>query len=358
MDFIEKIQELARRIPSQLSHIQTEEATKSALVMPFIAALGYDVFNPSEVIPEFTADVGTKKGEKVDYAIMRDGDPILIFECKKAGTDLNKSHSSQLFRYFTVTKGRFGVLTDGITYRFYADLDRPNCMDSRPFLVINLLELEESLVKELKKFTKASFNVEEIVETASDLKYTREIMKLITEQWKSPTDDFVRLFASQVYTGRMTKSALDQFRDNTKSAFHAFVSDRIKGRLETALAQESEVEIAAPPEPTSEQDPEENDDGIVTTEEEKQAFYIVKAILRETTDASRVTMRDAKSYCAIFLDDNNRKPVCRFHFNSSNKKLGLFDEDKNETRVPIETLDDIYKHAGLLAAAVFYYDND
>jgi hypothetical protein len=361
MDFIDKIRELARRIPQQLDHIQTEEATKSALVMPFIAALGYDVFNPAEVVPEFTADVGTKKGEKVDYAIMRDGKPILLFEVKNVGSDLDRGHSNQLYRYFTVTDGRFGVLTNGIAYRFFSDLDRPNCMDSKAFLEIDLLAIEEPLIEELKKFTKASFDEEKIVETASGLKYTREIMKLIAEQWKAPSDDFVRIFAPQVYSGRMTKATLEQFRGITRSALHAFVSDRIKNRLETALAQESEGPSASeappaglPPIPAE----DAGDPDIVTTEEELQAYYIVKAILREVTDASRVTMRDAKTYCAILLDDNNRKPICRLHFNGPVMRLGLFDEAKNETRVAIESLDDIYRHAGPLATTVFHYDKD
>ncbi len=79
MDFIDRIRDLSTRIPKQLEHIQTEEATKNALIMPFISALGYNVFDPTEVVPEFTADVGIKKGEKVDYAIHLDGKPIMLF---------------------------------------------------------------------------------------------------------------------------------------------------------------------------------------------------------------------------------------------------------------------------------------
>jgi len=138
MDLIDKINEMAARIPKQIEHISTEEATKNALVMPFINALGFNVFDPTEVVPEFTADVGTKKGEKVDYAIVRDGKPILLFEVKCTGTDLNNVHASQLYRYFSVTEARFGILTDGVIYRFYSDLDAPNKMDEKPFFVFDL----------------------------------------------------------------------------------------------------------------------------------------------------------------------------------------------------------------------------
>lgn len=355
MDFIDRVRELSDRIRRQLENIETEEATKSAFVMPFIAALGYDVFDPTEVVPEFTADVGTKKGEKVDYAILHDRKPILLFECKKAGTDLDHVQASQLYRYFTATETRFGVLTDGIVYRFFTDLEKTNCMDSKPFLEINLLDLEETLVDELKKFTKASFDVDQIAATASGLKYTREIKKILGELWKAPSEEFVRFFAAQVYEGHKTKAVLEMFTDITKRALHGFVNDRIKDRLESALAQEGDSEVVAAEANTDERVADEGG-GIITTEEEIEAFYIVKSILREVTNAGRVFMRDSKSYCAIILDDNNRKTICRLHFNTPHKKLGLFDADKKETRVPLESLDDIYKHASELAATVFRYD--
>ena len=149
MDFIENIQGLAARIDKQLGHLKTEEATKNALVMPFINALGYNVFDPTEVVPEFSADVGVKKGEKVDYAIMKDDKVIMLFECKASNVVLGDDHASQLYRYFSVTEARIGVLTNGVLYRFYADLDEPNKMDAKPFLEFNMLDVQESLVSAL-----------------------------------------------------------------------------------------------------------------------------------------------------------------------------------------------------------------
>ncbi|RJP35803.1 MAG: hypothetical protein C4547_08835 [Phycisphaerales bacterium] len=131
MDLIDRLRELALRLPKQLPHLSTEEATKTALVMPFIGALGYNVFDPMEVMPEFTADVGMKKGEKVDYAILRNGQPIILFECKWSGCNLDEQRASQLYRYFSVTPARLGVLTNGVEYRFYSDLDEPD-LEWRP----------------------------------------------------------------------------------------------------------------------------------------------------------------------------------------------------------------------------------
>ena len=119
MDFIDEIKALATRIPDLLEFIQTEEATKTALVMPFVRALGYNTEDPREVVPEFIADVGDRKGEKVDYAILKDGKPVMLIECKAAGANLDEEDVSQLFRYFAVSKSRFAVLTNGVVYRFH-----------------------------------------------------------------------------------------------------------------------------------------------------------------------------------------------------------------------------------------------
>jgi len=218
MDFIEKIQEIARKIEKQQDFIKTEEATKNAFVLPFISALGYDIFDPTEVVPEFTSDVGIKKGEKVDYAIIKDGKPIILFECKKIGTDLDLEKISQLFRYFTSSSARIGVLTNGMIYRFYTDLEEKNKMDEKPFLEFNIFDIQQQFIIELKKLTKNSFDIDELMSSASELKYTSHIKNILANQLKTPSDDFVEFFASQVYTGRLTQKVKAQFYDITIKA--------------------------------------------------------------------------------------------------------------------------------------------
>jgi hypothetical protein len=356
MDFIDKIQDLAVRIPKQLDHIQTEEATKNALVMPFIGTLGYNVFDPTEVTPELDADVGIKKGEKVDYAILHEGEPIILFECKSHKYDLDKAHASQLYRYFSVTQARFGVLTNGIIYRFFTDLEESNKMDSKPFFEFNLVEFRERHVQELKKFTESAFDLDSILTTASELKYTRAIKRVMAEQMQEPSDDFVRFFASQVYSGRLTQPVREQFAIITKKAIYQYINDRINQRLESALAGEL-VQPEGPEGAEIEAEAAE-DEGpkIETTPEEKEAFYIVKSILREVVDADRVIMRDVQTYCGVLLDDNNRQPICRLRFNSAQKYLGLIDENKDEEKVPIDDLDEIYQYADRLRATPKYYE--
>src|SRR5690625_3790859 len=132
--------------------------------MPFISTvLGYDVFNPLEVVPEFTADVGVKRGEKVDYAIMRDGEVQILVECKSSNDALRVEHASQLFRYFSVTNARIAILTNGQVYKFYTDLDAPNKMDDRPFLVLDLLAIDETLLPELRKLSRGTLDRKSVV---------------------------------------------------------------------------------------------------------------------------------------------------------------------------------------------------
>ncbi len=357
MDLIDRLREIAANIDKVRHQLQTEEATKNALVMPFINALGYNVFDPGEVVPEFTADVGTKKGEKVDYAIMRNGSPILLFECKTVGRNLDKETPTQLYRYFSVTPARFSVLTNGIEYRFYSDLEEPNKMDHRPFFEFSLLDLNERAVEELKKFSKSSFDLENILETASDLKYTKAIKRLLRDEWINPSEEFVRLFTGRVYSGRVTQAVRDQFAAITKKAFHEFVAERINERLKSALEHDLVVS-ADGPDPIASNGTDDGGSGdVVTTEEELDGFYVVKSIVREVVDPSRIFLRDTKSYCGILLDDNNRKPICRLRFNYSQKYLGLFDREKNEVRESIQGVNAIYRFAEQLKQTVRRMDS-
>jgi len=352
MDLINKIKDISNRVKKQRSLIETEEATKNAFVMPLLSALGYDVFNPLEVIPEFTADTGTKKGEKVDYAIKKDDKIIMLFECKKSSCDLTKEHKSQLYRYFSVTEARFGILTNGVIYQFFSDIDEINKMDSKPFFEFNILEFEENDIEELKKFTKSAFSLNDILTTASSLKYTNAIKKVFYKETESPSDEFIRLFTAKIYNGRLTQSVLEDFSHIIKNGWKQFLTDNVNYRLKSALNVSDIPENNVPESPEKEE--KQNDNGIVTTDDEIDAFHIIKAILREDIPASRIVMRDTKSYCGVLLDDNNRKPICRLHFNYSQKYLGII-SNKKEERIPIETVDDIYSHAERLKSVIAEY---
>ena len=349
MELFNQLKGLADKVEQLKDQIQTEESTKHAFTLPFINILGYDAFNPTEVVPEFTADLGLKKGEKVDYAIFQNGSPILIIECKHWKQDLNV-HNSQLFRYFHVTKTRFALLTNGIVYRFYTDLEESNKMDEKPFLEFNILHIKENIVKEIEKFHKSKFDVSKIVDNASNLKYTREIKHLIDSEIEKPSTEFIKLFASRAYNGRLTSNVLEEFSEIVNKAFTQIISERVNDRLNSALNKEVEKQ-------KSEEVPEEEPSKIDTTEEELDGYRIVVAILRRKLEIDRIVHRDTQSYFGILLDDNNRKPICRLHLNGGKKYLGLFDENKKETKMPIETIDDIYNFEKEILNTVDYYES-
>jgi len=341
-------------------------------VMPFIRILGYDIFDPTEVIPEFIADVGIKKGEKVDYAIQKDGKIIMLFECKHCGGDLSISHASQLYRYFAVTEARIAVLTNGIVYRFFTDLEAPNKMDEKPFLEIDLLDLNNSLVAELKKLSKTSFNIDDLMTAAGELKYTQQIKRLLAEQLENPSDEFVKLVASKVFGGVMTPNRREYFSGIAKRAFRHLINEQIDLRLKSAMSETSTVEIkmsetlaaetnifSAESQETQVQNNESSRESLVdTTNEELEGFYIVKSLLRDIVDPNRILHRDTQSYMGILLDDNNRKPLARLHFNRNQKYLGIFDENRKEERVAIQNLDEIYQHAEKMRRVFAFYESE
>lgn len=355
MDFIDQLQSLSKRISKQISITTTEEATKNAFVMPFIQTLGYDVFDPTEVIPEFTADVGKKKGEKVDYAITINGKPTMLFECKTCTSDLQESHAAQLRRYFHVTEARIGVLTNGANYMFFSDLDEPNIMDKKPFMEIDLRDIDEQFIPELKKLAKSTFELDKMLSTANNLKYTREIKIFLAKQRLSPSPEFVKLIIADAYPGVKTQQVVDQFTPIVQQAFTSLINDSITDRLKSALDGQSPITSKEVIEDVDQQE-QPDDKGIVTTEEEMEGFFIVRAILRNTVDIDRITHRDTKSYFGILLDDNNRKPICRMHLNTSQKYLGLLDNEKKEVRHPIESLSDIYKYTEEIRKAIELYE--
>jgi predicted type IV restriction endonuclease len=356
MDFKDLIKQLGDRVSKLKDQIATEEATKNAFIMPFLQALGYDVFDPFEVVPEFVADIGIKKGEKIDYAIFKDGNPTILIECKHWAQNLDL-HDGQLLRYFHVSKAKFGILTNGIVYRFYSDLVEPNKMDEKPFLEFNISEIRDNQIEELKKFHKTYFDAESIVNRASELKYTNELKHLIQQELNNPTPEFVKHFAKQVYPSVVTAKVLEQFTNLTKKSVQQHISELITERLKTALTKEDEVTKEQGEEQsqlTAEQ-AETEAIKVVTTDEELESFLIVKTILRQKVDFSRIAYRDAQSYFAILLDDNNRKTICRLYFGNK-KYIGTFDEQKKESKTEITSLDDIFNFSEILNATVENYD--
>lgn len=342
MNFEDKIKSFSSRIDSLKDTILTEEATKTSLVMPFFQALGYDVFNPTEFTPEFTADVGIKKGEKVDYAIQIDGEPVILVECKSVNENLER-HDSQLFRYFGTSTAKFAILTNGIIYRFYTDIEETNKMDEAPFLEVNLLNIKDHQMAALQKFAKENFNREEIFDSAAELKYMNQIRQIIKEELSNPSEDIVRLILSRgVYDGVKTQSIVEKYQPLVKRSFSLVISEMINDRLKNALQDNHAGDSSSTDVPdTDDTEPAEPESKIVTTQEELDSFYVVKSLLRTKVDPTRITYTDKETYFAINLDSKVTKWICRIYIKERTKYVVISHEKQNE-RYDFETVDDLY----------------
>lgn len=226
----------------------TEEATKNALVMPFFSMMGYDVFDPNEFIPEFVCDVGTKKGEKIDYAIIKDNEPIMIIEVKRSGMKLQKQQHSQLFRYFSVNRSRVAVLTNGVQYNFYSDINAPNIMDDEPFFSFNIIEDDESLyIQSLEQFTKKNFDTKEILSKALYLKYAKVMEKRLLKDFENPSDELIKYFLTQPEIkpkGRITSQIIEKYREITAVTLRKLMGISINNTINTISApKNNQMEI-------------------------------------------------------------------------------------------------------------------
>lgn len=351
MGFNEDLMMLSERISKIKDTISTEEATKMSMVVPFFQILGYDIFNPLEFCPEYISDVGIKKGEKVDYAIMFDGEPLVLIESKWCGAPLDK-HGSQLFRYFGTSVAKFGILTNGIIYRFYTDLDESNKMDLTPFLEINMLDLKENTINELKKFCKQNFDRESIFSTASELKYSNLIKETLKKELDNPSDEFTRFILSTIYEGQKNQKIIDKFKPIVKKTFASFINEIMNQKISSALSTENEKNK----EETLVLEPAE--DKIITTQLELEAFYILRSILSEFIDIENISFRDTESYFGIIYQDNNRKPICRLNLDVKKKQILIPDEHKNFERHYIESTTDIYKYKAALIDVLKRYISD
>jgi hypothetical protein len=345
MTFKDDVADLARRAISAQAIAQTEEATKNAIVMPFLRVLGFDVFDPTQVIPEFVADVGLKKGEKIDYAV-KIGDRIeYLVEAKSVSVSLRDAQYSQLFRYFHTCDANIGILSNGLQIWFFSDLDAPNKMDQKPFFTFDLLAYDDNDLRELEKFHKAQFSIENVKAAASSLKYLRGVMAFIERQWANPDEEFVRMMAREFYEGQLRTPVIETLKPIVRRAFDDLFRQRALKRIDTAFDGEDKDDAL----------PTVDDKPIDTTEEEKQAFMIVRAIAAEVAPVSRIHMRDAQSYCANLFDDNNRKPIVRLHFNGKSKFVTVFGADKEGARHDVVGVEGIFQLRGEIKAVVSSY---
>ncbi|MBT3222779.1 MAG: hypothetical protein HN348_27195 [Proteobacteria bacterium] len=329
MDTIDSLRQLAAELPARLPLLQSESATRNGLVLPFLQALGYNVFDPNQV----------RVDNETDVFVYAQGKPSLRVLVRKPGSQLLRSEEAV---YATFGEAKLAILTDGIKYLFYVSLDELDEAHA-PSLTFDLSDFDDAVA--LEPFVQHRFEPDQAVVALATRKYVNGIKTALTAELASPKEDLIRLLTGRVFSGRMTQNVRERFAPYVHQALNEFVADQVLQTFEVGLA--SVMGSLKEPEPTPE---------IVTTEEEILCYNIVKAILWQVTDGERVTIRDTKSYCGVLLDDNNRKPLCRLRFNYAQKNLGLFSPDKTETRVPIDSPAKIYDYADHLRATAIFYD--
>lgn len=356
MEFIDEVKVLGSRSRDLAEKLTTEEATKTALILPFIRLLGYDIFNPAEVVPEFQAEAGVKKDQRVDYALLKDDHPIILIEAKAYSEPLCEAHADQLKRYFPFVKtAKIGILTNGHQYRFYTDLEVDNVMDNSPYMEFDVENPSIDLLPKLQELRKDKFDDERAVRVAEQLKYTGQFKALLAKQMDAPEEDFVRFFAKKVWGGTITQSVKEKLTPLLKEAFKQFVEDRISARLKKA-AEDEDSEKAKLEEAQAAEEMVSDDDAVETTADELMGFQIVQAIAAQVIDPTRIAIRDNKSYCAILLDDNRNKTIVRLLFKKDILKVDFLGIKRDESAVTLEKVTDLYAYADDIKAIIQAYD--
>lgn len=345
MGFAEELRALSEQVRRRIANVKSEEATKQALILPFFQVLGYDIYDPSEVQPEFIADFAKKKAggafEKVDYAILREGAPVILVECKVAGAE-PQDGDGQLARYFNATTTvKVGVVTNGTRYRFFTDLQAPNVMDPAPFLEFDMLSFIDRDAENVRAFTKALFNAAAVQSYAEDIIYTQRIMALVDRTLRDPSESFVRYLLGEIdlVSGRVTAKVVERFQPIVRRSIQSTIVEMMTRGFQQEIASDAPAPSVAPTaaagaavpvvpaaviaagvSSATDSSPGEGGRQVVTTAEELELFEAVKAICAESWVKSPIAYKDTVTYFGINLGKVQRWFVRAF-FNGPKKSL-------------------------------------
>jgi predicted type IV restriction endonuclease len=317
MVFSDDIAKVSEQVRKKVEVITGEEATKMGLIVPFFNALGYDVFDPTEMIPEFVADFATRKAgqlEKVDYAIAIDGIIVMIVEAK-ARDKKPDAHDGQLKRYFNgLLSTKVAIVTNGIEYRFFTDLHHDNVMDDEPFFSFNILNYDQKQVENLKFFHRDNFDSSVIKQHAEEMVYLKGMTQLVDNLLRLPSDEFIRFLVGQLSTiapsyaveGRVTNRVVEKFRPIVKKSIQSSLVELMTQSISREMGQAGEIPSVVQPieveevQDEQEQEQEADSSKVITTDEELEAFERVKSIATRSKNCSlEVRYKDVVSYFGL-----------------------------------------------------------
>ena len=314
MIIIERLRNTFERIGISRISVQTEEGTKLALILPVLSALGYDIFNPNEVVPEMDCDL-SKKADKVDFAIFIDGKATLLMECKNVGVNLDV-FTSQLAKYYVASLARFAILTNGIEYRFFTDLVNKNLMDCEPFFSINILNASENDLRFMEKFAKENFNESDLMLSARVMSHAKDLMNAVREELSSPSTEFVKMLVTKVYKGVITKHVIEEFSPMVRTALSELTGSETNDVL---LDDSTTTDIS---------------------QELSEAYDIITGIIRSQFKEDGLRYFNRKSFVSIVIQ-NKFHTICRL--NKETKSIQFPTEDYNDFfTVAYKSMSDIH----------------
>ena len=325
-----------------IDSLETEEATKMGLILPFLSQLGYNVFDVEEVIPEFTADIAKKKGEKIDYAIKMEGKICFVIEAKHVNENLDK-HSKQLARYYVNTEAKIGILTNGIEYRFYTDIAKDNVMDEEPFFTFNLLNYKSKDFEFLKSFSKSNFDEYKLYGQAEESKRVLELISALDSELNDPSEAFKKIIIDKCYAGVKTKSVMDEYSEYLNVAITKYIDLKTAHKLESILPNDTIVNLDIESKKPKNTDPK-------TTENEFIIFGFIKFMLEEFN--VELTYKDNNSYFNILLDGKINKWICRVY---DNKKLKVIvPTNGDDIELLLDSPIDIMEHKDVICQSLLF----
>lgn len=290
-----------------IEHSSDETQTRNFLIHPFFEnILQYNAMD--DFSHEIIADVGGKRGRRVDIAITLGGKkPLIMVECKSVNTKLNDNHFRQLNEYcHSTASAKMGILTDGIIYKFYAENTKEkNNLYTEPFFTFNLEDYSTSDLEMLALFNRPTIELKEILEEAEEIYFLNQFDDGLYKVLANPSENFLKEIYINMGGKRASEKILDQIRELVNST-----------SLKTALDRVIQEEVSS------------SNSGIITTDEEKKVFSVIKTIIAMTSKISnkelaRIGYRDQKGAFAIIVDDNRRKQICSLVLKEKSKSITI-----------------------------------
>lgn len=291
-----KLASLSDKIKILKDKVRSEEATKQSMVLPLLQLLGYDIFDPEEVMPEVPCDI-SGKGDRIDYIITIKGKQEILIECKECHQNV-LNHVKQLKKYFVASDARFAILTNGITYLFFSDHDNANLMDEEPFYSLDMGNLSEDDIAFLYGISRQNYNTMQLVYKSQDIRYRNEILENLKREFNKPSKGFVSVLTSNFYSGKLHDSVYNKFATLVKDCIRIVVTEDTFEDKEDIEEKDNEAE-----EPCK------------YTEEEKKLIDIVKGWLSkyETEGAHLYIRKLSDGFIRVCLS-NEWWNVCRLKY--------------------------------------------